>query len=72
MWDVVDEASDTHADISEEEGFLDNQVREAEAIAEEDWPVKDRGSEDCCGTTLVQAPSVVYRSIIFPDQLVSD
>ena len=37
-WDAVELADSSTPDISAEEEFFENQVREAEAAAEEDWP----------------------------------
>ena len=40
-WDAVEAADGASLDISQEEEFLQNQAREAEAISEEDRPVED-------------------------------
>jgi len=49
-WDAVELARDVDPDaitvVEEDEEFVQNLAREAEAVAEEDWPVEDRYSED--------------------------
>ena len=49
-WDAVDLAKDVNPDaitfVEEDEEFFENLAREAEAVAEEVWPVEDRRSEE--------------------------
>ena len=48
-WDPVELAKETDPDaitvVEDDEEFFLNLAREAEAVAEEDWPVKDHYSE---------------------------